>query len=121
MIDIPDPRTIIYSTLDNSQLKLDYFLPSNATGSLPAIVCFHGGGMTVGDRRMGPGMPIWLFGSFNLLIFLIAQNLLDHLRVGSGKWDDPHFPRLSFAFSKHGLRQYHRCKNTLPFPIYRYQ
>jgi hypothetical protein len=66
MIDIPDPRTVIYSTLDNSQLKLDYFLPSNATGSLPAIVCFHGGGMTVGDRRMGPGMPIWLFGSFKL-------------------------------------------------------
>jgi hypothetical protein len=38
------PRTLVYSTLDNLELKLDLYLLSNATG---APSCIHGGGLIV--------------------------------------------------------------------------
>jgi acetyl esterase/lipase len=63
--NLPDSRTIVYSKADNLELKLNLYLPYNATGTLPAIICFHGGGLTVGDRHPGLMMPVWLLGSFD--------------------------------------------------------
>jgi acetyl esterase/lipase len=63
MSDAPAPLTLIYSRVDRLELKLDLYLPPNATGALPAIVSFHGGGLTVGVRHLGPMSPVWLFGS----------------------------------------------------------
>ena len=65
MSNIPDPQTFVYSTVGNLEVKLDLYVPPNATGTLPAIVCFHGGGLTVGDRYPGPMTATWLLGSFD--------------------------------------------------------
>jgi acetyl esterase/lipase len=49
----------VYSTIDDHEVKLDYYLPNAARGSLPAVIYYHGGGMTAGSRR---GMlPNWLY------------------------------------------------------------
>jgi hypothetical protein len=86
MSNIPQAQTFVYSTVDKLEVKLDLYVPPNATGSLPAIICFHSGGLMVGDRYPGP-MPTaaWLLGSFNLPIF-IDQNLFDSFRDGHSKW-----------------------------------
>ena len=69
MSNIPTPQTLVYQTVDKLEVKLDLYVPPNVTGSLPAIICFHGGGLTVGDRYPGPMTATWLLGSFNLTIF----------------------------------------------------
>jgi acetyl esterase/lipase len=65
MANIPKPQTLVYSTIGNLEIKLDLYLPPNATGALPAIVFFHGGGLTVGDRHDGTMSATWLLGPFN--------------------------------------------------------
>jgi acetyl esterase/lipase len=40
-----------YANPDNQHLKLNLAVPKDATGSLPAIVCIHGGGFRAGDRK----------------------------------------------------------------------
>ncbi|KAL2844824.1 alpha/beta-hydrolase [Aspergillus pseudoustus] len=52
-------RTLVYSTIDGHEICMDYYLPP-ATGSLSAIIYYHGGGMTAGSRRGGP-YPKWLY------------------------------------------------------------
>ncbi|KZP13740.1 alpha/beta-hydrolase [Athelia psychrophila] len=46
-----DPVTLVYSKVDGLELKVDIYVPPNATGSMPAIICWHGGGMVIGDRK----------------------------------------------------------------------
>jgi acetyl esterase/lipase len=53
-------QTVVYSTIQNHDIKLDYYLPQ-VTGTLPAIIYYHGGGMTAGSRRSVP-YPSWLYG-----------------------------------------------------------
>ncbi|PYH75541.1 hypothetical protein BO82DRAFT_20735 [Aspergillus uvarum CBS 121591] len=56
-------KTLVYSTVDGHDIKLDYYLPRNTTsGHLPAIIYYHGGGMTAGSRRDGH-FPTWLYGA----------------------------------------------------------
>lgn len=56
-------RTLVYSTVDEHDIKLDYYLPPTANGSLPAFIYYHGGGMTSGSRR-DRAFPQWLYGMF---------------------------------------------------------
>ncbi|KAJ6017667.1 Alphabeta hydrolase fold [Penicillium sp. IBT 35674x] len=57
---LPEGRhTVVYSTVDNHEVKLDYYLP-RTTGSLPAMIYYHGGGMSAGSRR-GRGFPHWMY------------------------------------------------------------
>jgi acetyl esterase/lipase len=62
MNNFPNSRTLVYSTVDNLELKLDLHFPPNAAGALPAIVSFHGGGLTTGSRQPGLMSPAWLLG-----------------------------------------------------------
>lgn len=59
---IPDGgQTLVYSVVDNHDIQLDYYLPPNATGTLPAVIYYHGGGMTAGSRRDFQ-FPRWIYG-----------------------------------------------------------
>ena len=44
---VPD---VVYATIGSRQMHLDLYLPSNAAGSLPAVVYIHGGGWSGGNR-----------------------------------------------------------------------
>lgn len=58
-----DPITLVYSKVDGLELKVDIYLPPNATGSMPAIICWHGGGMVVGDRKpRDTQITTWMIG-----------------------------------------------------------
>ena len=61
---LPQPETLVYSTVDGHDIKLDYYLPRKPSGKVPAVIYYHGGGMTAGWRR-GPGLPTWLLGAFS--------------------------------------------------------
>ncbi|KAJ5280956.1 Alphabeta hydrolase fold [Penicillium angulare] len=52
-------KTLVYSTVDNHEIKFDYWLP-RIEGNLPAMIYYHGGGMTAGSRR-GGGFPHWMY------------------------------------------------------------
>jgi acetyl esterase/lipase len=53
-------QTLVYSTVEDHDIKLDYYLPPNAKGALPAVIYYHGGGMTAGSRKDGQ-FPHWLY------------------------------------------------------------
>ncbi|KJK67627.1 alpha/beta hydrolase fold [Aspergillus parasiticus SU-1] len=53
-------KTLVYSTVDGHDIKLDYYLPSKQEGCLPAVIYYHGGGMTAGSRR-SIGFQHWLY------------------------------------------------------------
>ncbi|KAJ5595350.1 alpha/beta-hydrolase [Penicillium hispanicum] len=58
---VPDGgRTLVYSVVGDHEIKLDYYLPHEVAGRLPALIYYHGGGMTAGSRR-GMGFPYWLY------------------------------------------------------------
>ncbi|HEY4612801.1 MAG TPA: alpha/beta hydrolase, partial [Bacteroidota bacterium] len=42
---------ITYSTRNNTELKLDLYLPRNRTAPLPTLVLFHGGGWVAGEKE----------------------------------------------------------------------
>ncbi|KAJ5353081.1 alpha/beta-hydrolase [Penicillium brevicompactum] len=71
-------RTLTYSTVGDHEIKLDYYLPV-ATGRLPAIIYYHGGGMTAGSRRSVP-YPGWLYDHCQKqgYIFISADYRLCH-------------------------------------------
>ena len=54
------PSTIPYKHLGDLTLYIDVYPPTTTTdaGPVPAVVFFHGGGMTVGDRTSW--LPKWL-------------------------------------------------------------
>ncbi|PYH93844.1 alpha/beta-hydrolase [Aspergillus ellipticus CBS 707.79] len=77
---LPEGReTLVYFTVDGHDVKLDYYLPPNASGNLPAIIYYHGGGMTAGSRR-GMGFPRWLYNHCQQkgYIFIAADYRLCH-------------------------------------------
>lgn len=46
------PITLTYSTVGKLDIKLDAYIPPDASASaLPGIIYFHGGGLTTGSRR----------------------------------------------------------------------
>ncbi|KAH8685081.1 Alpha/Beta hydrolase protein [Ilyonectria robusta] len=53
-------QTLVYSTVGDHEIKLDYYLPPKANGTLPIVIYYHGGGMTAGSRRDGQ-FPRWLY------------------------------------------------------------
>ncbi|KAE8373989.1 alpha/beta-hydrolase [Aspergillus bertholletiae] len=71
--------TLVYSTVDGHDIKLDYYLPSIRAGCLPAVIYYHGGGMTAGSRR-GMGFPNWLYDYCQTqgYIFISADYRLCH-------------------------------------------
>ncbi|OGM43315.1 hypothetical protein ABOM_008684 [Aspergillus bombycis] len=72
-------KTLVYSTVDGHEIKLDYYLPPREEGCLPAVIYYHGGGMTAGSRR-GMGFPHWLYGDCQAkgYIFIAADYRLCH-------------------------------------------
>ncbi len=55
------PATFAYKQLGDLTLYIDVYPPTTTTdspGPVPAVVFFHGGGMTVGDRTTW--LPKWL-------------------------------------------------------------
>ena len=66
MANIPEPLTLVYSKIKDLEIKLDLYLPPDATGTLPVIIFFHGGGLTVGNRQDTTRSETrWLLGTFN--------------------------------------------------------
>ncbi|KAE8153711.1 Alpha/Beta hydrolase protein [Aspergillus avenaceus] len=53
-------QTLVYSTVDGHDVKFDYYIPAGAQGKRPAVIFYHGGGMTAGSRR-GVDFPLWLY------------------------------------------------------------
>ena len=55
----PEPITLVYKRVADLDLALDVY-PPTTTGATthPALVYFHGGGLTVGDRKSW--FPTWL-------------------------------------------------------------
>jgi acetyl esterase/lipase len=49
--DITFERDVEYANPDSQHLQLNIARPKNATGSLPAILCIHGGGFRGGTRE----------------------------------------------------------------------
>ncbi|KAJ5744242.1 Alpha/Beta hydrolase protein [Penicillium manginii] len=70
-------QTLVYSTVDDHEIKLDYYLP-RVNGALPAVIYYHGGGMTAGSRR--GGLPRWLYAHCQEkgYIFISADYRLCH-------------------------------------------
>jgi acetyl esterase/lipase len=54
------PITITYSQVDGLNIQLDAYVPE-ASGSLPAVLYFHGGGLVCGSRDDFL-LPEWLKG-----------------------------------------------------------
>ncbi|KAJ5920712.1 Alphabeta hydrolase fold [Penicillium verhagenii] len=87
--DLPEGRhTVVYSTIDNHDVKLDYYLP-RITGSLPAMIYYHGGGMSAGSRR-GRGLPQWMYDHCQEkgYIFISADYRLCHPSNAIDQIDD---------------------------------
>ncbi|KZP29088.1 alpha/beta-hydrolase [Athelia psychrophila] len=74
---MPSPIPLVYSTVDDLQIKLDVYLPSRIepNAHLPAIVCFHGGALTIGDRAAGPLIGSWMIdmATANGIAFISAD------------------------------------------------
>ncbi|KAF7976402.1 hypothetical protein HWV62_6797 [Athelia sp. TMB] len=60
MSNTPTPITLAYHTVDELDVKLDLYLPPNASGAIPAIIAFHGGFLSIGDRSPSPFIPMWM-------------------------------------------------------------
>jgi acetyl esterase/lipase len=66
------PLTIPYKQIGDLSLYIDIYSPTtDADYPVPAVIFFHGGGMTVGDRTSW--LPIWLCSSFFPLSSLNAR------------------------------------------------
>ncbi|VDB96091.1 unnamed protein product [Peniophora sp. CBMAI 1063] len=56
----PEPITLVYKRIGDLDLALDIYAPPTAdTSKIAALVYFHGGGLTVGDRTSW--FPTWLY------------------------------------------------------------
>jgi acetyl esterase/lipase len=60
--------TLPYKSVDGNPINLDIYPPilldgpSILTRCIPAVIYFHGGGLTVGNRRSW--IPVWLKSSY---------------------------------------------------------
>ena len=57
--------TVVYSKVDDLEIKLDGYIPTSSFGKLPTVLFFHGGGLTCGDRK-DLWFPHWLRGEHPL-------------------------------------------------------
>ncbi|KAH7012875.1 Alpha/Beta hydrolase protein [Ilyonectria destructans] len=82
-------QTLVYSTVEDHDIKLDYYVPTNARGTLPAVIYYHGGGMTAGSRRDFQ-FPRWLYDycQKNNYIFISADYRLCHPSTALDQIDD---------------------------------
>lgn len=58
------PITLTYKHVDTLPIQVDVFcpvVPQSTKSPIPAVVYFHGGGLTVGNRESW--FPHWLKGS----------------------------------------------------------
>ncbi|KAL8290577.1 hypothetical protein RQP46_002835 [Phenoliferia psychrophenolica] len=86
----PDAKPYVYQTLDGTDYPLDIYLPTSASsGSIPALIYFHGGGLVMGNRSINTWAPKWLIadaleaGIAVIMVtytFLSPQSGLDILR-----------------------------------------
>ncbi|KAG7088160.1 hypothetical protein E1B28_012182 [Marasmius oreades] len=53
-----EPLTLVYKTCDSGPIRLDVHPPTEVISGVGAIVYFHGGGLTVGNRKSW--FPTWL-------------------------------------------------------------
>jgi hypothetical protein len=80
------PVTLAYKHVDGLDVLLDLYLPKRSAGSgaCPAVIYFHAGGMTVGDRTCW--FPQWLHGKSHLPVtYLFACKRIDTLIIGCAK------------------------------------
>ncbi|KAA1475601.1 alpha/beta-hydrolase [Dentipellis sp. KUC8613] len=98
------PTTIVYKQVDNISLFLDFYPPQDTTnrdgdsssGShdyaspVPALIYFHGGGLTVGDRKSW--FPTWLYERVTSvgIAFISAEYRLIPPSTGHDILDDIH-------------------------------
>ncbi|EIN14616.1 alpha/beta-hydrolase [Punctularia strigosozonata HHB-11173 SS5] len=96
------PITVTYSRADGLDIKLDVYVPEGVSGSAPAVLFFHGGGLASGDRR-DLWFPSWLkdaslergwcflSADHRLLVPFTAHDILADVRalaayISSGQW-----------------------------------
>ena len=59
--------TVTFKKVDGLELALDVYPPQElGSKPVPAVVYYHGGGLTVGDRSSW--FPTWLHGSFTVFV-----------------------------------------------------
>ncbi len=52
----PSMADITYCTMDGVPLKMDLYFPEKSQGTAQALIYFHGGSFTSGDKRKGSGV-----------------------------------------------------------------
>ena len=73
--------TLAYKRLENKHFHLDVYPPSsflsdlNKAALIPAVIYFHGGGLTVGNRRSW--FPAWLHGTHCIISNAGTSRLID--------------------------------------------
>jgi acetyl esterase/lipase len=73
-----DCVTLVYKQLANAPFHLDVYPPSSLFASnldkhlIPAVIYFHGGGLTVGNRQSW--FPAWLHGMSSCMF--VAHRLM---------------------------------------------
>lgn len=51
-------KNIIYASVDDTDLKLDLYIPQNTEGPLPLVVWVHGGAWMAGSKEHPPSAPL---------------------------------------------------------------
>ncbi|KZP20822.1 alpha/beta-hydrolase, partial [Athelia psychrophila] len=83
--------TLVYSKVDDLELKVDIYLPPSATGNMPVVVCYHGGGLVIGDRATkGTGNCTWMIELANAkgIIYISPDYRLLHPCTGIDELED---------------------------------
>ncbi|KAF7968617.1 hypothetical protein HWV62_30009 [Athelia sp. TMB] len=112
MSNTPTPITLAYHTVDELEVKLDLYLPPSASGAIPAIVAFHGGFLTVGDRRPSPFIPMWMLDMCHKEGFAFISADYRLLFPGSG-FDQIADVQALFAFLANGVNAHLPAGNTI--------
>ena len=88
------PLDFVFKTVDDCSIHLDVYppsLPKDAVSpSVPAVVFFHGGGLSVGNRRSW--FPRWLKGTIST--HMIFSRLLTRYRTRDSGRDSIYLGRL---------------------------
>ncbi|KAI0260665.1 alpha/beta-hydrolase [Gloeopeniophorella convolvens] len=78
------PTTVAYKQVGDLTLYIDVYPPATTSeGAVPAVVFFHGGGMTVGDRKSW--FPTWLHKRTTAAGFAFISADYQLLPPGTGK------------------------------------
>ncbi|MBA3963846.1 MAG: alpha/beta hydrolase [Chthoniobacterales bacterium] len=51
-------RDLVYKKIGGEELKIDLYLPKNATGKMPVILWIHGGGWSRGNKKQCPAVTM---------------------------------------------------------------